>query len=50
MKSSSSEEIINKIDELHQIHLSLRGILQYVGTNYEGKEKSIGNLKSLLIG
>jgi hypothetical protein len=37
LKSQTAEELIEKIDALHKMHLSLRGILQYV------KEDKIGN-------
>jgi hypothetical protein len=37
LKSQTAEEIIEKIDELHKMHLSLRGTLQYV------KEDKIGD-------
>lgn len=37
MKSKTAEELIEKIDILYKMHLSLRGVLQYV------KEDKIGN-------
>lgn len=36
MESQSIEELLDKIDELHKMHLSLRGILQYVGEDKIG--------------
>ncbi len=37
MKSTTLQDLIERIDELHQIHLSLRGIVQYVAEHHEGK-------------
>jgi len=39
MKSRTPQELIKRIEELHQIHLSLRGIIQYVGKHHKGKRK-----------
>ena len=39
MKSTTLNDIIARIDELNQIHLSLRGIVQYVAEHHEGKNK-----------
>ena len=38
MKSQSLEELILRIKELQQIHLSQRGILQYVAQKHNGKD------------
>lgn len=39
MKSKSVNELILKIDELFQIHLSQRGILQYVSDKHVGQNQ-----------
>ena len=39
MKSKSLSEIINRIDDLFQIHLSLRGIVQYLGPQYIDRDR-----------
>lgn len=39
MHEKRSDKIITRIDELHKMHLSLRGMLQYVGENYNGKSQ-----------
>lgn len=39
MKSNSAEELIARIDELHQIHLSLRGVMPYVQESHLGEKK-----------
>lgn len=39
MKSNSLEDIIKRIDELNQIHLSLRGVIQYVNEQHIGNNK-----------
>lgn len=39
MKSTSLQELINKIDDLHEAHVSTRGILQFVNKGQLGKSK-----------
>lgn len=39
MKSKTLEELIERIDELHQVHRSLRGIVPYIEKRSIGKKK-----------
>lgn len=39
MKSTTLDELLEKIDTLHQMHLSTRGILQYIGEDKVGKSE-----------
>lgn len=39
MKSKNSDELIRRIDDLFKMHLSLRGVVQYVKKDYVGKDE-----------
>jgi hypothetical protein len=39
MPENRSDRIIKRIDELHKMHLGLRGILQYIGEQHNGKNQ-----------